>query len=374
MLNDVVALLRALVRIDSTSRKSNLAVADLLEERLRPAGIHCHRQLWVDANGVDKCNLFAALGAGRPEIALVGHMDCVPFDEDWSDALELTQRGDTWVGRGACDTKGFVAAATIAALRVHAELKRPALLAFTADEEVGCVGASRWVDARTPLPLRAIIGEPTSLRPVRASKGYCLGAVRVRGTEAHSAYPASGASAIARAARLIGRIEHWAKVVLSRERNPEFNPPYGTINIGMIAGGKATNIVPGDCTFSLEWRPLPGQEVAHFVAGVEACIAECHNEDAGFDASLMLEVSDAGFATPCDDPLVRLLERASGHTATLVAFGTEAPGLQELGAIPVVFGPGDIHSAHRSGEFVSSSDLVGAERALEAALRAFAGS
>ena len=131
---------------------------------------------------------------------------------------------------------------------------------FTADEEVGCLGAKRLARAKPFSARYAIVGEPTSLQPMRAGKGYCLAEITVRGREAHSAYPQIGASAIFRAARLIGRIEQIADE-LKHDQRAGFDPPYTTMNVGLIEGGTAKNIIAGECRFTLEWRTIPGQGV-----------------------------------------------------------------------------------------------------------------
>ncbi|PYS32506.1 MAG: hypothetical protein DMF75_11785, partial [Acidobacteria bacterium] len=194
------------------------------------------------------------------ELALVGHTDTVPYDPNWTEALKLTESDGQLYGRGACDTKAFIAATLTAIENIDLEkLKKPLALVFTADEEIGCLGAKRLADARPFNARYAIVGEPTSLQPMRAGKGYCLAEITVHGREAHSAYPQLGASAIFHASRLINRIEEIAEDLKSDAR-ADFDPPYTTLNVGLIEGGTAKNIVPGECRFTLEWRTIPGQE------------------------------------------------------------------------------------------------------------------
>ncbi len=138
----------------------------------------------------------------------MGHTDTVPYDPNWTEATNLTERDGKLYGRGSCDTKGFIAAALTAVETTDlSQLKKPLALIFTADEEIGLRGAKQLAQAK-PLRVRySIVGEPTSLKPIRAGKGYSLAEVIVKGREAHSAYPALGASAVFRAARLINRLE-----------------------------------------------------------------------------------------------------------------------------------------------------------------------
>jgi acetylornithine deacetylase len=373
-LSPLEARLAQLVAIDSTSSRPNAPVIDLLEPLLRKAGFETQRQTYADAAGTPKINLLAHLGAGVPELALVGHTDCVPFDPAWPEALHLTPRDGKLYGRGSCDTKAFIACALEAGLRAAARpLKKGLLLVFTADEEVGCVGAKQLVDAKLGRARYAIVGEPTSLRPIRAHKGYCLAEVEVLGKEGHSAYPDSGASAIFRAARLLERIERLAKEVLRPEQDAAFVPPYTTVNVGVIEGGKAKNIIPGSCRFVLEWRPIPSQPVERVAELVEGLLARLREEEPGFEARLTLRRADRGVDTASESEVVRFVQGQTGKAPETVSFGTEAPQLTALGAQAVVFGPGDILVAHQTGEYVPRAELARCEAVLDAAIAHFCG-
>jgi acetylornithine deacetylase len=330
----------------------------------------------MDERGVEKFNLIAVAPRETKddeliELALVGHTDTVPFDPAWAEALALTERAGNLYGRGACDTKGFIAAALTAIGQIDlARLKRPLALICTADEEVGCLGAKRLVAARSLRARYAVVGEPTSLVPVRAGKGYCLAEVTVGGREGHSAYPALGASAIFRAARLIARIEAVA-AGLQQQPHAAFDPPYTTLNVGLIRGGTAKNIIAGECRFTLEWRPVPGQAATHVVDLIQAEVRDLRAADPDFDCSIDVIRLDEAAETSADSTLVRHLEAATGRVAGTVAFGTEAPQLTELGAEAVVFGPGSIRVAHRTGEFVPRQELDACVPILADAIRYF---
>jgi acetylornithine deacetylase len=373
MSEGLVSLLRDLVAIDSTSTKSNVPMVDALQPRLEALGLACERQRYVDEAGVEKVNLLASWGAGLPELTLVGHTDCVPFDSSWTEATSLVERDGNLYGRGTCDTKGYIAAALTALERTRSRLRRPLLLCFTADEELGCLGAKALLAAGKGKAKRAIIGEPTGLRPMRANKGYCLAEVVVQGKEGHSAYPDTGASAIFRAARWLSRIEVWASGALRTEQDASFSPPFATVNVGMISGGKAKNIIPGACRFTLEWRPLPSQPVDAILGTMEALRDALRAEDPGFEATVRPLRMDRGFDTPADADVVQFLAAQTGLSPTPTAFGTEGPQLAALGAVPVVFGPGDITVAHQTGEHVPRAQLERAAEVLEAAVLHFCG-
>ncbi|HEY0385107.1 MAG TPA: acetylornithine deacetylase [Pyrinomonadaceae bacterium] len=368
--------LRELVRIDSVSARPNAEIINYLAARMERNGFSVRRFAYTDERGVEKMNMVATLGPNSSdemvELALVGHTDTVPYDaQAWPTALQLTEREGRLYGRGACDTKGFIAAALVAVegLRLSS-VRRSLALVFTADEEVGCLGAKQLVEQRALRARYSIVGEPTSLQPMRAGKGYCLAEVTVGGREAHSAYPSLGASAVFRAARLVSRLEKIAGE-LQAQTDAAFEPPYTTLNVGIIQGGTAKNIIAGQCRFTLEWRPVPGQGARHVLDLLERAIEEERARDADYACEVRVLRLDNGMATAFDSPLVRMLEEAAAQPAGTIAFGTEAPQMAELGAEAVVFGPGNIRVAHRTDEFVAVEDLRACVNILARAVQHF---
>jgi acetylornithine deacetylase len=375
-------ILADLVAIDSVSSRSNAAIVSYLENRCARLGFQTEQLPHVDENGETKINLVAQTSVRGSssdsqteiyvtELVLVGHTDTVPYDPNWNEALALTQHESKLFGRGACDTKAFIAAALTAVESLDLDkLVKPLTLVFTSDEEIGCLGAKRLAAAKPFTAHYAIVGEPTSLQPMRAGKGYCLAQITVRGREAHSAYPQLGASAIFRAARVIEKIEQIAEDLKSDVR-ADFDPPYTTLNVGVIKGGSAKNIVPGECSFTLEWRTIPGQTSDHVLNLVRRAAGDLPQEDADFVCEIDPSRADDSFETPANSVLVDFLQQTSGKKAGTVAFGTEAPSMMALGAEAVVFGPGDIRVAHRTGEFVPSDELDECVRVLKSAVERF---
>ena len=358
---NVKETLAKLVSIDSVSSRSNVEIIEYLAARTEALGWRVQRFPYRDERDVEKVNMVAVAGSRAEkievELALVGHTDTVPFDGAWTNALQLTEREGKLYGRGACDTKGFIASALTAVERIDVrKLRRPIALVFTADEEVGCLGAKRLADARALTARYSIVGEPTSLQPMRAGKGYCLAEITLRGREGHSAYPGLGASAIFRAARLVNRIEGIAEGLKSQEL-AAFDPPYTTLNVGLMQGGTAKNIIAGQCLFTLEWRPLPGQAATGVLSLIEQAIEDEKSRDGDFDCSIEVIRLDSGMETAIDSALVQFMTEASEREAGTISFGTEAPQMAELGAEAVVFGPGNIRVAHRTDEFVPIEEL-----------------
>ncbi|MEK6334237.1 MAG: acetylornithine deacetylase [Acidobacteriota bacterium] len=368
--------LAQLVAIDSVSRRSNAEIIAYLAARCETAGFAIKRLPHLDETGAEKINLVAlhdpqGEANSAVELALVGHTDTVPYDSTWTEALQLTEKDGRLYGRGACDTKAFIAAALTAIKSVDLTTLRKSLaLVFTADEEIGCLGAKRLAQAKPFTARYAIVGEPTSLQPMRAGKGYCIAEITLRGREAHSAYPQLGASAIFRAARLIERLEKISEE-LKIDQCAGFDPPYTTLNVGVINGGSAKNIIPGECRFTLEWRTIPGQDAKHVLALVGQAVDDLKKGDPDFVCEIDASRADDSFETAASSDLVQFLQTQSDKESGTVAFGTEAPSMIALGAAAVVFGPGDIRVAHRTGEYVPVDQLNKCVEILRSAIQRF---
>src|SRR4030095_4407676 len=233
-------------------------------------------------------------------------------------------------------------------------------------------GAKQLADQRPMRALYSIVGEPTSLQPMRAGKGYSLAQVTVKGREAHSAYPAFGVSAIIKAGHLLNRLERIGKE-LEAEQHNAFEPPFTTLNVGLIHGGTAKNVIPGECNMTLEWRPIPGQASTRVLDMLEAAIQDERKVDSTLSCEVEPIRADQGFETNADSPLVALLEQLTGKDAGTVAFGTEAAQMKAMGAEAVVLGPGDIRVAHRTGEFVPIKELESCVEIIQLAIMKLCG-
>ena len=368
---ETLTWLARLVGFDTTSRDSNRDLIDALAEAATRVGL---RPLVVpDADG-RKANLVVsvpdATGSIDGGVMLAGHVDCVPVDgQDWSsDPFELTVRDDLVYGRGTADMKGFDAA-VIAALpdMVAAPLREPLHLCFTYDEEVGCRGAQPLVDTLADAginPRVGFVGEPTSMRMIRAHKSINVARVTLRGVNAHSSLTPQGVNAIEYAARVVqfhrDRSERW------RTEGPfddAYPVPYTTGSVNQIVGGTAVNIVPDECLVSLEWRSL-GQlddeaEIAalrDFCAGVER---DMRGESPAASVGVEMVAAAPGLDTPEDAEAVRLgLDLGLDVCPDKVTYGTEAGIYDRAGISTVVVGPGDIAQAHKADEFVALDQLA----------------
>jgi acetylornithine deacetylase len=358
----VVEHLSNLIRIPSPSFLSNRLIIDYVTQVLHTAQWQTREMAYQDSAGIEKVNLIAAppgqkLNDTVVEIAFMCHTDTVPYSADWPRALEPFVTDGQLHGCGACDVKGFLACLLASITECDpARFVDGLRLILTADEEIGCIGAGHLIASGLIQPRRVVIGEPTSLRPARAGKGYCLAEVTVFGEEAHSAHPQKGKSAIYRAARLISAIEEYS-ALLAEEQHPLFSPSFTTLNIGTIQGGTAKNIVAGQCRFQLEWRPIPGQDADTVPTAIFRITDSLRNADPDFQCKVHLIRQQAGFESAADSELVHSVEALTKRPSTSIPFGSEASLLASVAKEVIVFGPGDMQTAHSSRECVPLSEL-----------------
>jgi acetylornithine deacetylase len=355
-------ILRDLVAIPSVSALSNSPILDYIAALLGPAGWSMQRLPYTTADGTEKANLIAfprqfADVLPAVELLFVCHTDTVPFQGNWPTATQLVERDGMLHGCGACDVKGSLAGLLAAVLETPADvIPIPVAFAFTADEEIGCIGATHLVAGGTIRPRRVIVCEPTSLRPAVAGKCYGLAEVHVLGHEAHSAFPGKGVSAINVAAQLIHSVEMFARNH-SFSTNPLFTPPHTTFNVGVLRGGTAKNIIAGECTFLLEWRPLPEEDPGHGGEILKQLVAEVVSSNPGCAIDVRILRADSGFANEPDTLLGSGLSSIFGRPFTGISFGSEATRLLALAEEAIVVGPGDMESAHSERECIPLDEL-----------------
>ncbi|UVL42891.1 acetylornithine deacetylase [Pseudomonas sp. B21-040] len=369
-------LLKTLVAFDTTSRESNLHLIEFVGDYLESFDVPCEL---IYNEQRSKANLFATLGpAHLPGIVLSGHTDVVPVDgQPWTvSPFELTERDGKLYGRGTADMKGYIACvlALVPSL-VKATLRRPVHIALSYDEEVGCLGVRSLLtelQQRPVKPMLCIIGEPTELKPVLGHKGKLAMRCDVHGQACHSAYAPQGVNAIEYAAELIGelgRIGHRLKA--PELHDARFDPPFSTVQTGVISGGKALNIVPADCRFDFEIRALPSHDPSEVAQELKA-YAEQQVLPRMRAVSEQSEIRFSelsaypGLVTDAHSEAAELIALFSGSRAFgTVAFGTEG-GLFDAAGIPtVVCGPGSMDQGHKPDEFVSLEQLNACDAMLQ---------
>ncbi len=361
-------LIQQLIRFDTTSRLSNLALIDWVREYLGRHGIAC-RLTHDDGNA--KANLFATIGdASRPGVVLSGHTDVVPVDgQQWTvDPYAGVLREDRLLGRGTADMKSFLGIVLAAVPDMVAKpLAMPIHLAFSYDEEVGCIGVGRMIRDMQDIgvaPGIAIIGEPTSMRVVTGHKGKLSIHARVCGREAHSAYAPSAVNALEYAAEIVVQLRRMQRQKATEGPfNREYEPPYSTLHTGVLRGGTALNIVPRECEFDFEFRTIPEDDPHQLRDALQAyCARELLPE-----MQRIAPESSIEFETRSDNPglhteeaaeIVSRIERlAQNGRGGKVAFASEAGQFQRAGYEAVICGPGSIADAHKPDEFITLEQI-----------------
>lgn len=356
-----LAHLERLIAFDTTSRDSNLALIEYVEGVVGTLGVQAKRVFNEDSS---KANLYATLGPSVPGgVVLSGHTDVVPVDgQPWSsDPFTLRRRGDRLFGRGTCDMKAFLALA-LAGAPDFVKGARPVHLAFSYDEEVGCLGAPSMIRELVrdlPAPLAVIVGEPTNMEVVSGHKGISTWRVTVHGHEAHSSLTHLGVSANMVAVRLMARLADLAdELERIADAHSAFCPKHATLTIGQMNGGTAVNILARECQFMFDLRVPPGMDPEAILAPF---ITECAAEDrriAGLFPDCGVDIVRRSL-TPSFAPepggaaevLVRRLAGDNGPVRA-VSYAAEAGQFQEAGFSVVICGPGSIEQAHQPDEYL----------------------
>jgi acetylornithine deacetylase len=352
-----------LVGFGTVSTDSNLALISYVRSYLADHGIDS-RLTYNDDHR--KANLFATIGPAQAGgIVLSGHTDVVPITgQPWkTDPFAVHRDGDRCYGRGTCDMKSFIAVALAMVPEFKAAgLRRPIHLALSYDEELGCLGAPgmlRDIAENLPRPALAIIGEPTSMRMANRHKGSLAMRTVLTGRDGHASAPHRGLNAIACANEFILFLEKMAADF--RKEGPfdeSFDPPYTTVNLGVISGGTAANIIARRCEVVWDFRPLPDVAPEVIIERARAFLeGELLPRMLRIASEASVEMAPLYFVPPLvpqqASPAEALI-RALGDNSSAVgcAFGTEAGQFQRAGIPAVVCGPGSIEQAHQPNEYI----------------------
>ncbi len=352
-------MLRALIAAPSVSSVNpawdmgNANVIELLESWFSALGFET--EVIAIPGHPGKSNLIASAGRGDQGLVLSGHTDTVPFDADkWSsDPLRLSERNGRLHGIGTADMKGFFAVVIEAIRELPLEqLKQPLTILATADEESSMCGAKSLSDLHRRLGRHALIGEPTSLKPIHMHKGISMESVRLTGKAGHSSNPALGVNALDGMYRVLGEVIQWREELQRRYRNPAFAVEVPTLNLGHIHGGDNPNRICGHCELQFDLRPLPGMEIETLRGELRERLDRLL-ESSGLQWELVPVFEGIpAMETPRDAAIIQAMEKLTGVEAGAVAFGTEGPYLNDLGLQTVICGPGNIDQAHQPDEYL----------------------
>lgn len=352
-------MLKTLVGIPSVSSKdpkidqSNHAVINCLAEWFEDLGFAIEIIPSKDLAG--KFNLIARLGCRGEGLVLSGHSDTVPFDEKkWSsNPLTLRQANDRLYGLGVSDMKSFFPLVVDAVRQVSlSSLKKDLYIIATADEESTMSGARTLYELGLPKAEYVVIGEPTSLKPVHMNKGIDMLGVRITGVSGHSSNPDLGKNAIDGALRVIQSLMTWREELKGLYPNPDFEVPYPTVNFGRIFGGDSPNRICPSCEFHIDIRLVPGMDVEETRADFESVIYDAIDNNGFIIEVFPLCPGIPPMQTPANSPIVKQAELLTREKAKAVLFATEGYFYNALGMETIIFGPGDINTAHKPDEYV----------------------
>jgi len=367
-------ILAALIGFDTTSRHSNLALLDWVQNYLQGFGVDS--KLFFNEERT-KANLYTCIGPDIPGgVMLSGHTDVVPVDgQDWTvDPFSMSEKEGKLYGRGAADMKGFIASVLAGVPQfVTAALQKPIHIALSYDEELGCLGVPSLVRAlaqRENKPALCIVGEPTELKPVVGHKGKLAMRCAVHGAPCHSAYAPQGVNAIEYAAQLIVKLREIGDSLAHASHDNRFDPPYSTIQTGVISGGSALNIVPKYCQFDFEMRHLPQDDPQKMVDTIQAFAQEqlvprMRLVHSGSDIAFTEISCYPGLWSDSENPAVQLICQLTGYNhVTTVPFGSEGGLFDAIGIATVVCGPGSMEQGHKADEFVTMEQLAACDALL----------
>ncbi len=360
-------ILAKLISFPTVSNRPCLPLIDWAAGYLRDSGAHVEI---FDGEENGKACLLARLG---PDIAggivFAGHIDVVPVDDQpWSKPpFSLTQEGDNIYGRGSCDMKGFAACVMSIFEKVDKDkLKKPVYLALTYNEEVNMAGASMLVSRLKERNFKADwvwLGEPTEMQVVTAHKGTGGVVTTVYGVSAHSSLPHKGLSAIDLGVKICAwlteKSEHYAtRPVIGSP----FDPPYSSINVGVINGGSASNIIADKCTIEWQYRLHPGDDLGSLFREYEQMLDNSIRPLMIGYHQARVETDKVGITPPFmaaeGGEAEKYLCSVTGKGIPLsVSYGTEAGFYQEIAHSVAICGPGSITKAHQTDECVPIADL-----------------
>lgn len=352
MFNDLIAC----PSVSSTSLsldQSNLDVINTLADWLDTLGFQTEI---IPLENTQKANLIATLGSGPGGLVLAGHTDTVPYNDNlWQvNPLALTEKDNRLYGLGSTDMKGFFPI-VIEAVKAYLDvtLKQPLIILATADEESSMDGARLLAELGKPKARYAVIGEPTSLKPIRLHKGIMMESIRIMGRSGHSSDPALGKNAMEVMYEVLQNLLAFREQLQREYQHPGLRIQVPTLNLGCIHGGDNPNRICGSCELHFDLRCVPGMDnndIRGRIQLIVNAIAQRHQVEIHF-SPLIKGVNC--FEEAADSVLIKTAERLTGHGAEGVAFATEAPFLQALGMETVVMGPGSIDQAHQPDEYMA---------------------
>ncbi len=359
-------LLNKLIRAEPTLEKGELAAGEVLADFFAESGtdIDCRLDKWDGCRA--NVTAHARSSGDRPGLLFGAHLDVVPAGRaQWqSPPFEPTEQNGRIYGRGSTDMKAGLVAAAAAMVEVvgsGAELKGDIILAATAGEETDSCGVKRFVSENGgdlgPLA-GMILPEPTDFEITVAHRGMLWLKVTTAGKTAHGSMPHLGISAIGKMNTLLNRLEGFRPA-------HQVHPLLGkcSMSINEIHGGKAPNVVPDECSITVDIRTVPSQSHQSIIDEFDAIFAELKAKDPQFQAAVEIIRSVDALMTDPDDPFVKKVRDVTGINKTIaVSFTSDGPFFGKLNAPVMIFGPGKPQTCHKPDEYIEIKDLERAKQ------------
>ncbi|MGA3245966.1 MAG: M20 family metallopeptidase [Bacteroidota bacterium] len=362
-MDPVVSLLSDLVAIPSMNPMGGGRTGAEYTEQAIAEFVHA----FLTRNGIDselqqvlpgRPNVVGHIDASASQtIMLEAHLDTVHADSMTIEPFAPVVRNGQLFGRGSCDTKGSMAVflqAVIRALKTPKRLRYNILLLFVCDEEYRFTGAQHAVKKGLKADF-GIAGEPTQLKIVRSHKGVTRWKMVTKGVAAHSAYPERGKNAIYAMSKIINRLDKYAAELYSGPRHPLLGAP--SLNVGVIEGGQAVNVVPDRCSIEVDRRTLPDETIQSVIVPIQTLLKDLPDWELK-EPHLSVAGMEVSEHAPALEALAGSIKAVQGDvTVEGAQYATDAGIYNAVGIPTVVFGPGDIAQAHTESEFIDLHQL-----------------
>ena len=359
-------LLSKLISFKTISMTSNKELMYFIKDYLSKSNIKC--ELLEGSKG--QYNLYSRIGPNQDGgILLSGHTDVVPTEgQTWnSNPFKLIKKKNRFYGRGTCDMKSFVAVSLDLVSKINIRnLKKPIHLIFSYDEEIGCVGIQKivpFIKKLNPRPMYCIVGEPTGMKVVNEHKGKKNFLVQFNGVEAHSSLIHNGVNSINFCTEFIEFLKDLQKSISTSSKNSKYNPPYSTINVGLIKGGIALNIIPKYCEIEFEIRDTPEINIEKILKKIKNYLKLLEKKMKKINNKCFITMKNTNDFPPLKTDekkkiIQMALQKLKSNSINSVSFGTEAGVFNKLGLETIVCGPGNIEQAHKPNEYIEESQII----------------
>ncbi len=369
----MLELLKKLINAPSTQKTGEINAANALADYFKSHNITCQTDIWDNSRA--NCTARVTSTGEKNALLFAAHLDVVPpGDEEWQfPPFKADERNGKILGRGATDMKAGIAAtaaAIVETLNEQPHLKGDIIFTATAGEETDSCGIKRFIkDHAGELPPLAgiIIPEPTNFQIVTAHRGILWLKITTKGKTAHGSTPDLGINAITHMTCLLNYLENFKLQHAPHRRLGECS-----MSINQIKGGNATNVIPDNCSISIDIRTLPDQPHRQIIDQFEDILSKLKQQDEKFEAKIEIERSVPAMESDDNSPFIKRFCKITGVKNTnAVGYTTDASFLKELNVPIAIFGPGDAKICHKPNEYIEIADIEKAKQHFKKIIKAF---